>query len=163
MKLITLASLAISLYTTVSFAHFMQTCTIIKSHETSIYAKCETFEKANRITKVDLNNCLANDNGRLVSRNDGNFLKTCKSFEIKGTIVEADCWNINGSLGKSSFDLRTWGAIHNENGWMRCHHHHGVEVRQHDNIVRLRQDWLPVENIEPIPWYDSLVWARLDL
>ncbi|KAK0659144.1 hypothetical protein QBC41DRAFT_351239 [Cercophora samala] len=105
----TIGLAALSLPDTV-LAAFPTGCRFWTTSGKYLLAQCWRNNGNELATRQDMNLCLANNNGELVPRNNGNAFNSC-TWEIYHTdlgIVSYKCKKSNGSMGdEKAFDLRS--------------------------------------------------------
>ncbi|KAK4464026.1 hypothetical protein QBC42DRAFT_264160 [Cladorrhinum samala] len=132
----TLPLVTAALFATSASAGFFASCkpnwTIF---DNKLTAECRQINGAYRKTQMDMNLCVANDNGRLVGRDNGNYLRSCYSCAQGGLrIVDAPynsflqcmCVSSSGKEAPTEVDLDPF--LQNVDGYLSCYGHRGAPV-----------------------------------
>ncbi|TRX94759.1 hypothetical protein FHL15_004220 [Xylaria flabelliformis] len=112
-----------------TFKSFADSCTTYSVHQLNhdawLGASCRAHDGSQPYSSLNLNLCIANDLGKMVARDYGNFAETCNRMLIHGArpILYAFC--DNGSYAEESV-IDLGGFIDNDNGHVRCFSHYAA-------------------------------------
>ncbi|KAM7187797.1 Cyanovirin-N [Rhypophila sp. PSN 637] len=103
-----------------SYAGSCKSCVL---KDSVLECKCHNSAQAEVTAKLDLNQCLANANGVLVWRANGNFSGSCGQQSpytkyLDGSRYWTMCYNPAGDFLPTEVNLND--RIHNHNGVLRC-------------------------------------------
>jgi hypothetical protein len=99
--------------------NFTHTCSFIGLEESKLYASCRSMVGIFQDTILDLNTCLANDNGFLV-HSPSNFYLTCSTCTLRhNSVLGCICTRRDGdSYNYATIDLDKY--VVNDDGTLRC-------------------------------------------
>ncbi|KAI0148757.1 CVNH domain-containing protein [Xylariaceae sp. FL1272] len=88
-------------------------------------AWCVDEKGLTRLSVINLNHCIANDFGTLVSRRDGDFASSCNKLSVQGdTTFTAHC---NNASGWSNGQIKLSDVLSNRDGNLACFDYAGCE------------------------------------
>lgn len=97
---------------------FADTCIYITFNGTTLNAQCKNRDGVNQGSRLDLNQCITNDNGALKFRNNGQFGKSCQNCKLNGNDLSCECKDIGGTFRNASINLNE--GITNNNANLTC-------------------------------------------
>ena len=81
-------------------------------------ATCRTSQGQTKEATLNLNDCIANDNGHLICCKGGNFMASSQNVTLQGTILRCRSRKIDGSYVDASINLDS--CIANMEGSLTC-------------------------------------------
>ena len=93
---------------------FSISSTGISLNGTFLHANCRDLAGRYQASNIDINNCIANDDGVLHWRAGGNFKASSRNLKLEGTVLKCESKNRRGQWRRAQLHLDE--KIENSNG-----------------------------------------------
>ena len=82
----------------------------------TLTSNCKNHQQVEAPTKIDLDSCFMNNNGKLAK--GGAFSKTCSNCTFSGTTLTCKCLDTNKKTQLTTIDVNT--VVNNNGGKLEC-------------------------------------------
>ncbi|KAI0202309.1 hypothetical protein F4808DRAFT_458910 [Astrocystis sublimbata] len=114
---------------------FEKTCNLFFQTPSPLFgAICPDRSGCHRFTALDLDLCIANQGGKLVAADNGNFSQNCAGTNVYGPepLMDAYCWD-GQRVVPTTINLGDF--IDNIDGYLTCLGHQGTIPDKDDNCI----------------------------